>query len=220
MKKIKTGIVAGFITLVGAIMFCFRAKTLAATDSQHQLAAGNAAITGNTRAIANGRNLMSMMGVPDAADVGKVGTWSLPTSLVVNAQTYRVNVDDISCGEFKICTQKDAADPLVWGSVIMETSALNARRIPFAGFATYSSASMYSICRSIEVMPIGNTTNMLYVSYKRNRVGASSYLVHKNLLISMRGITNRFDFAVALLNAGLPENERVPLNGNGGTQNP
>ncbi len=32
--------------------------------------------------------------------------------------------------------------------------------------------------------------------------------------------TNKLKFAAALMNAGLPENERVPLNGNGGTQSP
>ena len=52
---------------------------------------------------------------------------------------------------------------------------------------------------------------MLYLSSKEGISPACNVLIHKNLVLHMCAQTNAVEFAVAILNAGLPENERIAM---------
>ena len=61
------------------------------------------------------------------------------------------------------------------------------------------------------VTNLNSDINMLYVSRNRNSIDDMDILICKNLVVQIKGMTNRMDFVVAILNASLPENERIDL---------
>ena len=76
------------------------------------------------------------------------------------------------------------------------------------------------ITEHVVLTPFDAHTNGFYAALNPQSRSTRSYLATKGLFMYIQGVSNRFDFATALLNAGLPENERVSFNGNGGTQSP
>ena len=63
----------------------------------------------------------------------------------------------------------------------------------------------------LSVNNLDPATNMLYLSSKEGISPACNVLIHKNLVLHMCAQTNAVEFAVAILNAGLPENERISI---------
>lgn len=54
-------------------------------------------------------------------------------------------------------------------------------------------------------------TNLLFVSRKRYDPNRVNFLISKNIIMRVRCAANAIDFAVAIFNAGLPENERIVI---------
>ncbi len=79
------------------------------------------------------------------------------------------------------------------------------------GFQTGTMNALESYARKIKVAVLDPVTNMLYISMKRNAPNDKDTLVCRNVVLTIRGGTNRQEFATALMNAGLPEGERVAL---------
>ena len=107
----------------------------------------------------------------------------------------------------------------VRGKIIRTPDVQTARRIVFAYLATCN-VPIDVITEHVVLTPFDAHTNGFYAALNPQSRSTRSYLATKGLFMYIQGISNRFDFATALLNAGLPENERVSFNGNGGTQSP
>ena len=185
-------------------------------------------LTENAEAHSKSVELMSLMGIDDNGDTARVDNWSFPTSIVFNAVHYRVDpsMTDNS-GLFDICSQDNSGELVASGKMVRKQSALLARRYPFVDLAAECTVPLYNLSQMYALMPLDSSTNIFYFSCKTNYPSSRIYLVYKNIAMLMRFstseqeiATNKLKFAAALMNAGLPENERVPLNGNGGTQNP
>ncbi len=167
-----------------------------------------------------GNALMSLVGIANDATKKVVSSWTMPTSVVVTATSYQIVPDNVTTNSFEVFSVNSTSNCLFWGRVEIMSNAMVARKTAFASLADCSIA-VADLAEYTVVTPIGSATNMLCVSYSKIDSETASYLVTRNVIMRFGGlVSNRLDFATALLNAGLPENERVPQNGNGGTQSP
>ena len=94
----------------------------------------------------------------------------------------------------------------------MSENGLEARLSAFVD-ASFTSFPLELYARSLRVLPLDTSTNSVFV------LSGRGFLVHKNIVIGVMGFdtvpnnpaTNELPFAVAILNAGLPESERITL---------
>lgn len=165
-----------------------------------------------------GDMLMSYFHIGDGHDDKLASEWRFPTSLVVNAETYLLSgTDDDGC--FTVKDETNSTSYVVEGRIMRTPDVQTARRRVFAHLATCN-LPVDTIAEHIVLTPFDTHTNGFYAALNPQSRSTRSYLASKGLFMYIEGVSNRFDFAIALLNAGLPENERVPLNVNGGTQSP
>lgn len=161
----------------------------------------------------NGKQLMALKGVPDGDETLVCTNWVCPTSIVVNAQQYLLETNKcLSLTYFKVMTTNDPPEKVASGNIEVKANGKSARCVAFAHKAQVS-LSLSDYAPRVVVHGIGSATNMLFVTSRPSRHGyvARSELVYKNIALEIRAPTNAVDFAAAIINAGLPENERVPL---------
>ena len=162
--------------------------------------------------------LMSYFQIGDGAGERLASEWNFPTSLGVNAQRYVLAGTDDD-GFFTVKSESNSTSYEVRGKIIRTPDVQTARRIVFAYLATCN-VPIDVITEHVVLTPFDAHTNGFYAALNPQSRSTRSYLATKGLFMYIQGVSNRFDFATALLNAGLPENERVSFNGNGGTQTP
>jgi len=171
------------------------------------------------RARDRGHRLMSLKGIPDG-DVTLVCTnWACPTSIVVNAVGYSVvtNGRDDSF-KFKIMTTNSMPEEIAYGFVKMEANGREARLSAFVA-RSYTSMILDRFAQGIKVHPIDPVTNMMFVTDVDYDPNTQQQLVYKNIHVSYEFMntvlsnpaTNALAFTAAIINAGLPEAERIPL---------
>jgi len=154
-----------------------------------------------------GSRLMGILDVPDGDEAQACSTWSYPTSVVVRGVSYRVDFDPYR-DEFTIRGDTNALSVAAHGRVYRRSDGKDARTL---AFQTGTMDALESYARKIKVTALDPATNMLYISMRRNASGDKDTLVCRNVVLTIRGGTNRLEFATALMNAGLPEAERVAL---------
>ena len=64
------------------------------------------------------------------------------------------------------------------------------------------------VAKSIEITPLDPATNTIAITYSSTDRCA---IVFKNLVVGVMNVTNSFDFALAILNAWLPEADRIAV---------
>ena len=161
----------------------------------------------------NGKQLMALKGVPDGDETLVCTNWFCPTSIVVNAQQYIVETNKcLSLTYFKVLTTNDPPEKVASGGIEVKANGKVARCVAFAHKAQIS-LSLSDYAPRVVVQSIGSATNMLFVTSRSSRQGyvARSELVYKNITLEIHAPTNAVDFAAAIINAGLPEEERIPL---------
>lgn len=160
-----------------------------------------------------GKRLMSLMGIPDGDTTLVCTNWGCPTSIVVNAVRY-----DLATNwwngviEFDIMTTNSPAEKIATGNIEMKANGLEARLAAFID-ASFTNFSLELHAQNVHVRPLDPSTNAMLLLYYR---GA---LVYKNMVVDAMDIesvtnnpaTNICPFAVAIINAGLPESERIAL---------
>lgn len=162
--------------------------------------------------------LMSYFHVGDGRGDKLASEWNFPTSLVVNTQRYILTGTEDD-GLFSVKSESSSTSYEVRGKIIRTPDVQTARRMAFAYLATCN-VPIDVIAEHVVLTPFDANTNGFYAALNPQSRSTRSFLASKGLFMYIHGGSNRFDFATALLNAGLPENEQVPLNGNGGTLNP
>ena len=185
-------------------------------------------VSGNAEYLSKGTELMSLMGIGENVSAATVSSWCFPTSIVVNARTYRVEHSmDTDSGTFDIYSPDNSERSIASGDVVRKRNAHLARLNPFVDLAAECSVPLYNLSQIYALTPLDSLTNAFYFSCKTNYPSSRIYLVYKNIAMLMRFsnseqdvATNKLTFVVTLMNAGLPENDRVPLTGNGGAQTP
>jgi len=170
--------------------------------------------------ISAGLELMSALNVPEGDENLSFSCWSYPTSIVIRTVPYHVDVGWRESG-CKVYATNDMTHPLADVYVLRMPNEKKARLFKIGSIARNCSLPRISLVRQLSVEYLDSTTNTLFVSWKKKDHDLDGTLISKNLMMTIRGYTNivdfadvstnAVDFAVAILNAGLPENERISV---------
>lgn len=151
--------------------------------------------------------LMEAKCIPDGNRDEACTSWSFPTSIVVGATNYRVIGDRVH-GQFEVFPATNSVKSVVKGYAMRMRDGQIARLWGFLMMAE-NNLSIDDFEPTVSVRNLGASTNMLYISSSLHASDQEDVLVCKNLCMSISGATNKLDFATAIMNAGLPENEKI-----------
>ena len=160
-----------------------------------------------------GKQLMELKDIPDGDETLVCTNWVCPTSIVVNAEQYLVETNKcLSLTCFNVLTTNESPVKVASGDIEIQSDGKAARCTAFAHRAQ-TSLYLPDYARGVDVQVIGSASNMLFVSYRSLRPGKmqNGHLAYKNITLEVNALTNAVDFAVAIINAGLPEADRIPL---------
>ena len=160
-----------------------------------------------------GKQLMALKDIPDGDETLVCTNWVCPTSIVVNAEQYLVETNKcLSLTYFNVLTTNESPVKVASGDIEIQSDGKVARCTAFAHRAQ-TSLYLPDYARGVVVQAIGSASNMLFVSYRSLRPGKmqNGHLAYKNITLEVNAQTNAVDFAAAIINAGLPEEERIPL---------
>ena len=153
-----------------------------------------------------GIELMQLKNVDDGDENSFYPQWIAPTSIVVNAFSY--NVSTGICSSFSVSSVITAMPFSVEGFLIEKENEKEARIAAFAEIAGSSSFTTDIIASRYSINQFGN--NLLRIASVEPQTGEEIYQ-SKNIYVRINAPTNALDFAVAIINAGLPENERIAV---------
>ena len=162
---------------------------------------------GESSAHQGGRHLMALMGVPHADETALCENWMLPTNIIVNGQSYSVITDSFEY--IHVVLSAGPSDESARGRLFQFSDAREARISGFMQRITTLGAVNEAL--NLSVVNLDPATNMMFLCSKRGSPSRRDVLIYKNLVLHMYAPTNAPFFAAEIINAGLPENERVPL---------
>ena len=158
----------------------------------------------------DGKWLMALKGIPDGDETLVCTNWTCPTSIVVNAEQYSVMTNMGRWGmRFKVMTTNVPPLKVADGNIQIATNAATARLVTFANCAN-TSLYLPDYALGVSVQSLDVATNVMAIT-RYSHPSDESDLICKNIMLKMYAQTNAVDFAVAILNAGLPENERIVI---------
>jgi hypothetical protein len=155
----------------------------------------------------DGIGLMQAMNVPDGSPSVRFSGWSFPTSVVIGAISYQVVTGELNSFTIK----EDAVSPtkLAEGFVRVEENEKEARIAAFGEVASSTSLTFDWVAPSFSFTPVMSGGGRL--SLTNQTTNSEDVFVKKNLVVFMRAVSNGVTVATSLINAGLPEEERIPL---------
>lgn len=156
--------------------------------------------------INNGEKLMQLMNVSDGELNLYYSSWTFPTSITVNTILY--NVETGLVNTFNIKLADNCHSNVVDGYVVIKENEKEARIAAFAEVGSCSIAITQYNNPYVFSSPLTGVWRLGMTNYVEWALEA---FISRNMTIIMRSATNSTDFALSLLNAGLPENEQIPL---------
>ena len=158
----------------------------------------------------DGKWLMELKGIPDGDETLVCTNWVCPTSIVVNAEQYSVMTNLNLLGiSFKVMTTNEPPLKVADGNIQIATNAATARLVTFANCAN-TSLYLPDYALGVSVQSLDTSTNVMAIVRYCHSTDECD-LICKNIMLKMYAQTNALDFAVAIINAGLPENERIVI---------
>ena len=154
----------------------------------------------------DGIELMQLMSVSDGDAILHYSDWSFPTSIVVNAVRYLVETGLVNT--FDIVLADNCHSNVADGYVGIKENEKEARIAAFAEMGSGSIAINQYRNPYVFSSPL---TGLWRLGLTNHVEWTHEAFVSRNVAIIIRTATNGMDFAASLLNAGLPENERIPL---------
>ncbi|MBO7685705.1 MAG: hypothetical protein J6V72_04940 [Kiritimatiellae bacterium] len=163
--------------------------------------------------------LMTLTGVSDGDATLVCTNWICPTSIVVNAVRYDIATNWWNGTlEFDIMTTNVPSEKMATGEVEMKVNGLEARLSAFAD-QSLTSMSLDVYATGVIPMALDPATNMMFLSSAGSDPESWQRLVYKNFYVVYRTensatnsiATNALIFTTALVNQGLPEEDRIPL---------
>ena len=159
-----------------------------------------------------GKILMDIKGIPDESEMLICTNWVCPTSIVVNAVRYSLVTDEwMGVISADIMTTNFPPSKRAHVEIEREQSAKESRRSVFASFNQSDSLSAATVASFVSAHNLDPSTNMMVVSDTRYGGTNNQFVVYKNITVYAEDPTNAVDFAAAIINAGLPEAEQIPL---------
>jgi len=162
---------------------------------------------GNAILTMRGRRLMECLEMEDGVVGRHVSQWHFPTSVVVRGVSYAVKGVD-SNGKFSMSPETNRNEKTIYGRIHCMSDEYHAR-ISAYGLWAMDNRSVHELATATRVKILDNGTNVWFISdfdYPANQ----ELVLFKNVFLSYAGVSNKLDFAISLLNAGLPEVERLP----------
>ena len=151
-------------------------------------------------------HLMQLMNVPEGDTSLHYSNWSFPTSIAFNAVLYNVVTGLVNT--FDIVLAYNCNSNVADGYIAIKENEKEARIAAFAEMASCS-IPIDSIYSDYSFTPVSSGFMRLGLS---NQVTPThEVFTSKNITVCIRAATNAVDFARELINAGLPEAERIPL---------
>ena len=161
----------------------------------------------STRLTERGRDVMTLLRVPESCSWQNCSSWCFPTSIVVAGVSYRVESDVFR--EEYVVHPLNGNTPVARGHVTRWTTVNDARVGAFGEYAVSSCLPFVDIMNNLDAIAIGSQTNMIYLT---PRYGLKrGILMCRNLNLDVHGPSNHVDFAVGVMNAGLKESERCAI---------
>ena len=160
--------------------------------------------------VANGQKMMRLKNIPEGNANDEAIQWNFPTTMVMGNALYHVTRSGTT-GNFKIFRSVGGfEEPLAYGEITRMGNSMYSRVCGFGRMAT-SNLGVLSMALRTEARVLDSSTNTIYLASVHQQADVEEVLIHRNLFMRISGATNKFDFAISLLNAGLPESERLPL---------
>lgn len=164
------------------------------------------------RFLNDGKILMDIKGITDESATLVCTNWNCPTSIVVNAVQYSVVTDEwMGVISVDIMTPNRPESQRGHLKIYRDPNAWEARRSVFAGLVQSDCLRPADFAPHITIRNLDTMTNMMLVSNIHHGGTNKQFVVYKNLTVCADAPTNAVDFAVEIINAGLPEAERIPL---------
>ena len=155
------------------------------------------------------RHLMMLMGIPQGDISVACTNWFMPTNIGVNGVLCGANLDDQ--GRFEIHTVANVQQRVASGRLYKYSNGKEAR---IEGFLTYLRdvrKDQVGAAFGLSVNNVDPATNMIFLCANKEVSPQSDVLIYKNIVLHMHAETNALMFASEIINAGLPEEERIPL---------
>lgn len=159
----------------------------------------------------NAQRLMKLKGVPHGSKSSAVANWCLPGRIVVKDVVYDVMVSRCSptYGRFEVCATNPPTETVASGAYDFFANGKVARIHGFGVFTGCTQLCVVQLADIVSVLPLDANGNNLYLSFVGD--GTLGCVVYKNFLMYIQhcSTSNAFDFVERMLNAGLPESERI-----------
>ena len=169
-----------------------------------------------------GRRLMQMAQFPDGNENLVCTNWVCPTSIVVNAHRYEVRTNLWGGGMTELRLIDSNSNEIDYFSYDNKS---NGKEAVLKAFSQKAAVSMplRDYVRNLIVLPLDVSTNSLYLARNFESRYSRSELVYKSLVIEYWPRPRRdgslaigddvspIAIMTAILNAGLPEDERIDL---------
>jgi len=153
-----------------------------------------------------GRELMRLKDVMAVSGTNVVGTWAWPSRIVVQGMEYGVAHNE---RDFRVFSISNITLSPVKGDIARLIDQKTAIECAF-GYKAATSMPLVDFAGMVNVRILDVSTNSLYITHGEFRQNKRDCLTYKNLYLRISGSTNNIDFAISLLNAGLPESDRLP----------
>ena len=155
------------------------------------------------------RHLMMLMGVPPG-DVSAVCTnWFMSTNICLSGISYFVNHNGDK--SFEIYQATNLQQRVAHGWCYGFKDGRSARVEGFLTFLQVVSRGQIGTAMGLSVNNIDSATNMMFLCSKEGISPACEVLIYKNIVLRMCAPTNALEFAAEIINAGLPESERIVI---------
>ncbi len=212
------------IVVASSFLISFYAPYTVATASWHDGLPSGTFIDGTTSQQMQwrrnrGLQLMQYAGVASGNETIICTNWTCPTSIIVNLECYNV-VTNWWRGliEYDILTTNQPQLKVACGKIVLSNNEQEARLDAFTSeAATSMDLSIYA--HGLVVQSVDSNTNMMFLTNAHYKPTDIRQLLYKNIRIKYEVAntatntvaTNALAFTSELINAGLPEEDRIPL---------
>ena len=169
-----------------------------------------------------GRRLMQMAQFPDGDENLVCANWECPTSIVVNAHRYEIRTNSWGVEMTELRLIDSNSNEIDYFSYVNKN---NGKEAVLEAFSVEADGSMLlrDYFRNLIVLPLDVSTNSLYLACNFESRYSRSELVYKSMVIKYWPRQRRdrplaigddvspIAIMTAILNAGLPEDERIDL---------
>ncbi len=155
------------------------------------------------------RHLMMLMGVPPGDESAVCTNWFRPTNICLNETSYAVNHNGDNSFEIYLASNMQQRVAHGWCYTFN-----NGKAARVEGFLTYLQAvgrGQIETAMALSVNNIDAATNMMFLCSKNEFPRTCEVLIYKNIVLRMCAPTNVVAFAAEIINAGLPESERIEV---------